>query len=789
MLYAGTGEGNFSQDSYYGNGILKTTDGGETWKNYARDIFKLARFSRLVISPRTTTTIFAAIASSEHPDTAAGIYRSVDAGEHWERLEKDLPSKRVPATDIVLDPVNPNVAYAAFLGVGIFMTNNADDSIPSWGKLNTGLPETNDSLNRIALAISPSSPKTLYALVVSGSRPYNKDDEPDPNDPDKEFYVIDRFYVSRNAGSTWTRVKLPGLGTKTTPWEKDSIGGNGWYNLNIAVSPTTPDIVYLSSVSLWKAVRNPTTDNWIIKDIGKPIHPDNHAFAFDPINSSVIYAGNDGGIYKSNDGGDTWSDVINKGLCTTQFEYMEQHPNSDAVILAGTQDNGTVQFRNSSAFNICAGGDGGFVDIDQDQPNVVFHEYYNPTPERSVDGGSHWKDISKGLSGNSLFYPPFTLDRSHTTNIAFGTDKVYLDTNQGLSGWNAPGSPIELPNLDDNEVISAIKYIKSDLIYLGTTNGKVFRLTKTNNRWAKSAIHDPSLQPTHWIWDIATYPNDVNSIIVTMGGFGSVTDPNSHVWRGIISENEKANWQDINPRNKEGELIDIPVNAIVIYPEESDTLYIGTDIGVFRTINGGKDWVPFSEGLPNSPVFDMRLQYLQYTSMRLLRVATHGRGIWERRLDVKTTSDVDIFLRDHLLDTGRSQPSVRENGMSYVAASFEDSLRQVKLGDELSWSMCADIKIDALEGSPPHYQIPEMDDVDYVKFERELVHHNAQRGRINRIYVQVHNRGIKSAKDVTVKILYAEGSISRGYPDLPTDFWKVFPDNSSLVHHTLASDN
>ena len=267
------------------------------------------------------------------------------------------------------------------------MTKNADDSIPSWGKLNTGLPGTNDSLDRIALAISPSSPKTLYALVVSGSRPYNKDDEPDPNDPDKEFYVIDRFYVSRNAGATWTRVKLPGLGTKTTPWEKDSIGGNGWYNLNIAVSPTTPDIVYLSSVSIWKAVRNPTTDNWVIKDIGKPIHPDNHAFAFDPINSSVIYAGNDGGIYKSNDGGDTWSDVINEGLCTTQFEYMEQHPNSDAVVLAGTQDNGTVQFRNSTAFNICAGGDGGFVDIDPDRPNIVFHEYYNPTPKRSVDGG------------------------------------------------------------------------------------------------------------------------------------------------------------------------------------------------------------------------------------------------------------------------------------------------------------------------------------------------------------------------------------------------------------------
>ena len=93
---------------------------------------------------------------------------------------------------------------------------------------------------------------------------------------------------------------------------------------------------------------------WDIRDIGKPIHPDHHAFAFDPQNASIIYAGNDGGIYKSINGGETWIDEINEGLCITQFEVMDQHPTTDALIISGTQDNGTLIYRNGPAFYFAA---------------------------------------------------------------------------------------------------------------------------------------------------------------------------------------------------------------------------------------------------------------------------------------------------------------------------------------------------------------------------------------------------------------------------------------------------
>lgn len=126
------------------------------------------------------------------------------------------------------------------------------------------------------------------------------------------------------------------------------------------------------------------TNTWTFTDIGGPFHPDNHAFAFDPMNSLVIYAGSDGGIYKSTDGGMTWSDSINRGLCIAQLEFMEQHPTSNAVVFTGTQDNGTEQFRNSPVFHHADDGDGGFVAIDQTNPRNVLSTYYSLSPKRST---------------------------------------------------------------------------------------------------------------------------------------------------------------------------------------------------------------------------------------------------------------------------------------------------------------------------------------------------------------------------------------------------------------------
>jgi hypothetical protein len=215
-------------------------------------------------------------------------------------------------------------------------------------------------------------------------------------------------------------------------------------------------------------------------------------------------------------------------------------------------------------------------------------------------------------------------------------------------------------------------------------------------------------------------------------------------------------------------LPDAPANALEIDPAAPNTMYVGTDVGVWTTADGGANWSLFGDGLPNVGVYDLKL----HAPTRLLRAATHGRGLWECQVDGADAADVRLVIRDHVMDTGRLTPSP-----SGLPSAWQDSSRQVNLGDPLFWWNCADVKVDSPLGGL--YQMP-VASVDYVAFETEtaLEHRNPQRGTLNRVYVQVHNRGVLPASMVVVKILYADATM--GLPDLPSDFWTAFPGDFSM---------
>ncbi len=752
VVYAGTGEGNFSTDSQYGMGIIKTVDGGENWELKGLSTFFTSRFCRLAVNRNKSSTIFAAATSSPGSNAASGVYRSNDGGDNWSRMNNLLPPiDTLGATDIVLDPNNSDIAYAAFWGDGIYKTNEANLDNPRWNKISNGLPAATD-ITRIVLGISKSSPNTLYALMANSKR------------------IIDKFYYTNDGGSTWKRITLPGVRFSGKPYP-DSIGVQGTYNINLAVNPQNKDIVYLSGMSLWKAIYNSSNDSWKFFDVGEDIHPDNHAFAFNHQNPRIIYAGNDGGIYQSNDEGSTWIDSINEGLCITQFTFMEQHPTSDSVILSGTQDNGTVLYRNSPACYHSADGDGGFCAIDHIKTNNYFHTFYGPDPALSTRAGNFvsWRRIKKGLppfenpdgSRNSLFYPPIALDKTNPNNIAFGGDILYLDNSQGLGGWQ---EHISLPNRKG--FVSAINYVNSNLIYVATFGGSVYRLTKSINQWNAHKI-ESNAWPERPIWDVITLPNDNTKIIIILSGFN--TGPNNpHIFYvGVPQQGEEATWTDISGTG-ENRIPDAPVNALVIEDDNQDIMYIGMDAGVWRTTDGGKNWTPFNQGLPNTQVYDMRL----HSDTRLLRVVTHGRGIWQIKLDTETMNNVNIFLRDNVLDTGVVAPSPTD-----ADAIFEDEYQGITLGQKLKWHMCPDIKIDS-PAEDSTYQM-DIEDVDYVKFEHKLFNRNIKRGKTNRIYLQVHNRGVKDVTQATIKILYCNNT--NAWPNLPSDFWTQFPENSQDI--------
>jgi photosystem II stability/assembly factor-like uncharacterized protein len=734
VLYAGTGEGDiyyytsaFPLSSvnaiYNGAGVLKSSDGGDTWTLQGSPTFTGACFFRMAVDPTNPDLAYGA--------TNIGLYRTTNGGASWTQLTNGLPrisATILACTDIVVDPTNHDIAYTAFWADGIYKTLNATSANPVWTKLSGGLPTTN--LTRIALDVSPTAPANVYALV---SKAQNK---------------LRGFYVSPNGGGSWSAVGAAA----------DVVAVYDSYTLNVSVDISTPDIVYLSGFELYKAVR--TKGAWSVTNIGSAIHPDNHAFASHPTDHLTVYAGNDGGIYKSVDGGATWDDRINEGISITQFEFIGQHPQSDAYVIGGTQDNGTEIFRNHPAFYHSADGDGGMAGVDAADPKNVIHTFFDPSPQRSVKGGEFesYDNISWGLTGDSLFYPPFAYDATNPQNLAFGTDQIHLDSAQGTGQW-----PVQVTLPETSSLVSAITFPNSSLIYVGTSSGEVYRLLQSGGVWTATAIQAAPL-PTRWIWDIATRPGDINTIYLAMAGFGT-----GHVWRGaVVPAGTSATWTDISG-TAPNHLPDAPANSLSTDADDPDCLYVGTDIGVFQTVDAGTNWQPFSNGLPNTAVYDLQL----HSSTRLLRAATHGRGLWERQLDVAGQPDVDLYLRDHRMSTARILPTP-----SPVLASLADPLQHVALGDDLWWWMCTDIKVDAPAAVTHDYQLP-VADVDYLAFETKLEHRNPQRGVLNRVYVHVNNRGIQSATNVTVKVLYADASPS--LPDLPADFWTAFPGDGTTT--------
>lgn len=745
VIYVGTGEGNFSQDSYYGLGVLRSADGGANWTLQGSTVFAGVRFARIVVTAGTPNRIFAA--------TSAGLYRSTDGGANWAQLSSGLPAGAA-CTDVVLDPTTPATVYAAFWGKGIYKATNGGAATPNFTQLTTGLPSATttapNGFSRVSLAISPSSPQTVYALMSN-----NDTTSPPPGPP--YTYAVDKLYRTTNGGANWSAIALPG-GAGT------GIGGQGFYNLHIAVDPTTPDIIYFGGIELWKGVLSAGT--WTVTKVGSNIHPDHHFAAVHPATHLTLYAGNDGGVYRSTDGGATWDDSINKGLVITQYEFIDDHPSVDAVVIGGTQDNGTEQYRNSPVFYHADDGDGGFAIINDGNPTNVIGTYYGPSPKLSTQSGKFgtWSGVWTGIVGTAnLFYPPVVACGTDPNRLAIGTDRVNLDNAQGTGGWP---TKVTLPGI--TAAISAISYVNTNLLYVGTASGQVYKVTGPS--WAATLISQAPL-PGRFIWDVSLLPGSPNTLIVVMSGFGG-----GHVWSGAVPASGAATWTDISGTGA-GRLPDIPVNALVIDPLAATTMYIGTDVGVFRTTDGGANWTPFSDALPNCAVFDLRL----YQPGRLLRAAVHGRGLWEKKLDVPSTPAVDLFVRDHLMDSARVVPTP-----SNVPSAVEDPLQYVTLNSPQFWWMCVDAKIDALEGTPLAYQMA-VSAVDYVAFEAKLQHRQPQRGRVNRVYVQVHNRGYQPAANVTVKIMYADASAS--LPPLPGDFWTNFPADpgSTAVWHPIGS--
>jgi photosystem II stability/assembly factor-like uncharacterized protein len=349
-----------------------------------------------------------------------------------------------------------------------------------------------------------------------------------------------------------------------------------------------------------------TWTNLSSKVNGDSIHPDQHTVAFDPAAPAVLYAGCDGGIFRSEDQGTHWTD-LNDGLAITEIEFLAQDPGSSRWLLAGTQDNGTIRYVGQPIWDHVADGDGGDCGVNSVNPDVVYHEYYRMAVARSEDRGQTWKDVATANRDpniyRQLFYPP--LDASGST-VAQAGESVFISRDSALTFTEVP--------LPDRSVASAMAMPSADQIYVGTIDGRAFRISWTGASW-QAPVELTSPRPAY-LSDLYVDPANLSQLWAT-----STVINGGRVFR---SDNGGSSWSDCSAG-----LPNLPINAVEVDPSNANRVWVAADKGVWESIDGGSSWHSISLGLPNAIAADL----LYHRHARVLRVGTRNRGVWEYEVE------------------------------------------------------------------------------------------------------------------------------------------------------------
>lgn len=604
IVYAGTGEANFANHSRYGLGLYKTTDGGQNWQHLAADVFAGRCVSRLLIDPSDRQTIYASLthagglpsfdfnyaAARNHGAAllSLGVWKSVDGGETWQHLINNIPGN-LSVTDLVMHAADSSILFAAVGHIfgdpanGVYKSVNGGNS---WTKLAGGFPLNN--VGRIALTTSPAKPERLYANVVNACN---------PNGGEARSLGI---YRSDDGGNTWNLTDTTGMHSTY-----------GYYLNVIIADPANADIVFTGGLNLYRS-----TDTAVnFSDITQTVHVDFHALAYDA--SGRLLAGSDGGIFRSEDQGGSWTS-LNNGLGIVQFYAgISLDPDDPGTIYAGTQDNGTLKRTGDekSDWNHIYGGDGGCTAVDPDDPSVVLVEFQGTgNIFKSSNYAASFFQANNGieLTDTNCFLPPYMFDPNLSGTMYYATQRVYRSTVSG-GDWEAV-SP-DLPAMYGAAIRGfAVAPSMSSTIYAGTNDGLVLVSFDGGVNWIVSLTEVPGWPRIMRQFAIDSLDHLTAYLAVSSFGTDQVR----------VTRDGGQNWQSLD-----NNLEDIPVNTICLKPRNNQHIYIGTDAGVYRSINGGGSWERHGQGLPNCPVNDIKFDPVN----NYLIVATQGRGMWMIAID------------------------------------------------------------------------------------------------------------------------------------------------------------
>ncbi len=626
VIYAGTGEGFLNSDGVRGAGIFKSTDGGANWVQLpATRTTDFYYVNDLISSPGNGQRLYAA--------TRTGVWRSLDGGGSWTRVLD--PQMSGGCLDLAIRTDQAGDYVLASCGTGFFQQsavyrNPAAAGAGTWEKV---LEET--GMGRASIAFAPSDQSIVY---VASALPLSPGASTQPG-----LFAVFR---STNGGvaNSWTAqvrgTSANKLNTALFTWVREAfaqecgLGPNqflntGWYSNSIAVDPLDAQRVWVGGVELFRsddggANWGLASASWSERGAPQYTHVHHHVIAFHPqyngANNRTLFVAGDGGIYKTDDARATtatgasapcnpnaialrWTS-LNRDYAATQLYHGASYPDGTRY-LVGAQGHGFLRGSDAGGINgweHVLGADGGFVALDAGNSNVIYTATSGSLIRKSTDGGRTFALARNGIDDPGfLSTAPLVMDPSDSRRLWTGGSRLWLTTD-GAAHWSFGGA---LPQGSFSAI--AVAPTDSNVILSGTSAGQIFG----------SAAATPRAGFVSWLAIDPVNPSVAYATYATFGG--------THVWR---SPNGGATWSGIDGSGA-GALPDVPVHCLVIDPLNRNRLFIGTDVGVFVTLDGGANWA-VEAGLPNV-VTEALVLNREANSLQLFAF-TYGRGAWRANL-------------------------------------------------------------------------------------------------------------------------------------------------------------
>ena len=596
-VWVGTGEANGGGGSltYGGSGVYRSRDGGRTWE--ARGLDRTGTIGRVVVDPTDSDRLWVAAAGKLFEgDEHRGVYRTTDGGGSWERVL--ALDDTTGAIDLAVDPSDPDRLFAAtwtrqrtaqarrYGGPGSALWRSTDGG-GSWERLGGAPLPSGADVGRIGVSVAASRPDVVYAVYTDATGNTRG------------------TFRSRDGGDSWTRVGVA-----------DNVS-YGWWFGQIRADPTDPETVYVPWLNLYRS----TNGGAQFAFRSGNMHVDHHALWIDPSDPRRLVAGNDGGVYRSSNAGQTWTKSPG-GFPATQFYTVEIDATDPRRLYGGTQDNGTNRTLTGATDDWARifGGDGHYVLVDPSDNRYVYAEFQYGNLFRSTNGGSSFVS-ARPSNERANWSAPLAFSSATPSTLYFGMQRVWRSTDRGVS-WS-PASP----DLSDGPgsgnltygTVTTIDVSPADpqRIWAGTDDGNVWT-TADGAAWTDVSAG----LPERWVTRVTAHPTDPLVAVATLSGYRWGEDA-ARVYR---TDDAGATWQAIDAG-----LPEAPANDVLFDPADPDRLFLATDVGMFWSQDGGGSWNVLGSELPMVPVNDLDLD------RRTLVAATYGRGMYALDLSALTT--------------------------------------------------------------------------------------------------------------------------------------------------------